>query len=51
MNQSILKLYLEHLLPEITSPGDDGNYGSAAMYDVMILQVRFAWTGGMGPCP
>lgn len=26
-------------MPEITEPGDDGNYGSAAMYDVMILQV------------
>lgn len=39
LNESILKLYLEHLMPEITEPGDDGNYGSAAMYDVMILQV------------
>ncbi|KFM25573.1 Chorismate mutase 1, chloroplastic [Auxenochlorella protothecoides] len=39
LNESILKLYLEHLMPEITEPGDDGNYGSAAMYDVMILQA------------
>jgi chorismate mutase len=27
------------LLPEIAIHGDDGNYGSSAMYDVMILQA------------
>lgn len=32
-------MYLEHLLPEITQAGDDHNYGSSAMYDVMILQA------------
>lgn len=31
--------YIKHLLPEITKAGDDRNYGSAAMYDVMILQA------------
>lgn len=39
VNASILELYLDHLLPEITAPGDDGNYGSAAMNDVIILQA------------
>ena len=39
INDQIMSMYLEHLLPEITQPGDDHNYGSAAMYDVMILQV------------
>ena len=35
----IPRRYVEHLMPEITTPGDDHNYGSAAMLDVMILQV------------
>ncbi|GAB4815345.1 hypothetical protein N2152v2_002391 [Parachlorella kessleri] len=39
INDQIMTMYLEHLLPEITQPGDDHNYGSAAMYDVMILQA------------
>lgn len=39
VNPQILAMYLEHLMLEIAQPGDDGNYGSAAMYDVMILQA------------
>jgi len=39
VNSKILEMYIEHLLPEIADPGDDKNYGSAAMYDVMILQA------------
>lgn len=39
INSQIMDMYLEHLLPEIAQPGDDRNYGSAAMIDVMILQV------------
>lgn len=39
INAAIMDMYLEHLMPEMTQPGDDHNYGSAAMYDVMILQV------------
>ena len=40
INSSIMDMYLEHLLPEITAPGDDHNYGSSAMHDVTVLQVR-----------
>ena len=39
VNPRILAMYLEQLMLEIAQPGDDGNYGSAAMYDVMILQA------------
>ena len=46
VNDRILRLYLEHLLPEIAAPGDDGNYGSAAMNDVIILQARLLCRGG-----
>jgi len=38
INPKIMDMYLEHLLPEITTNGDDRNYGSAAIYNVMILQ-------------
>ena len=34
-----MDMYLGHLLAGITSPGDDNNYGSAAMYDVLCLQA------------
>ena len=40
INDQIMAMYLDHLLPEITQPGDDMNYGSCAMDDVMVLQVR-----------
>ena len=39
VNQPILGMYLDHLLPGITAPGNDNNYGSAAMYDVLCLQA------------
>ncbi|KAK9814496.1 hypothetical protein WJX72_006773 [[Myrmecia] bisecta] len=39
INDQIMDLYLQHLLPGITQPGDDNNYGSAAMYDVLCLQA------------
>jgi chorismate mutase len=39
VNDHIMDMYQNHLLPGITTPGDDGNYGSSAMYDVMILQA------------
>lgn len=39
VNERILDMYIHHLLPEIAIHGDDGNYGSSAMYDVMILQA------------
>ena len=32
-------LYLQELVPGITEPGDDNNYGSAAMQDVLCLQA------------
>jgi chorismate mutase len=39
VNDKIMDMYKDHLLPGIALPGDDGNYGSSAMYDVMILQA------------
>lgn len=41
INPKIMSLYLNHLLPAVTAAGDDGNYGSCAMYDVLALQARF----------
>ena len=40
INDKVMALYLDHLLPGITQPGTDNNYGSSAMYDVLALQVR-----------
>lgn len=39
INRQIMDLYLDTIVPEITQPGDDSNYGSAAMYDVLCLQA------------
>jgi hypothetical protein len=39
INSQILDLYLSTILPGITCDGDDANYGSSAMYDVLLLQV------------
>lgn len=39
INDKIMKMYADQVLPNIVKQGDDGNYGSAAMYDVMILQA------------
>ena len=34
-----MDLYLQELVPGITEPCDDNNYGSAAMQDVLCLQA------------
>ena len=39
INDKVMALYLDNLLPGITQPGTDNNYGSSAMYDVLALQV------------
>lgn len=39
VNERIMDLYLQRLLPGITEPGDDNNYGSSAMGDVLCLQA------------
>ena len=39
INDQVMALYLGNLLPGITQPGTDNNYGSSAMYDVLALQV------------
>ena len=39
LNKQIMDLYLQELMPGITEPGDDNNYGSAAMQDVLCLQA------------
>lgn len=39
INSDIMTMYLEQLLPGITTATDDGNYGSAACYDVLCLQA------------
>lgn len=39
LNSQIMDLYLHELMPGITEPGDDNNYGSAAMQDVLCLQA------------
>ncbi len=39
INDKVMALYLDHLLPGITDSGTDNNYGSSAMYDVLALQV------------
>ena len=40
INDKVMALYMDNLLPGITQPGTDNNYGSSAMYDVLALQVR-----------
>lgn len=39
INDRIMALYLEHILPGISASGQDNNFGSSAMYDVLALQV------------
>eukprot|EP00241_Pyramimonas_parkeae_P006978 CAMPEP_0114256898 /NCGR_PEP_ID=MMETSP0058-20121206/18426_1 /TAXON_ID=36894 /ORGANISM="Pyramimonas parkeae, CCMP726" /LENGTH=336 /DNA_ID=CAMNT_0001371551 /DNA_START=13 /DNA_END=1023 /DNA_ORIENTATION=+ len=39
LNDEILDLYVNTLVPEFTEEGNDNNYGSAAMYDCMCLQA------------
>lgn len=39
INTKIMRVYQSELLPELTAPGDDNNYGSASMLDVSLLQA------------
>ncbi|KAI9090521.1 chorismate mutase [Phlyctochytrium arcticum] len=39
MNPQILEIYIKSIVPIICSPGDDGNYGSAATKDIEALQL------------
>ncbi|XP_024372293.1 chorismate mutase 1, chloroplastic [Physcomitrium patens] len=39
INKSIWSMYLQDLLPKLTVPDDDGNYGSASVCDVLCLQA------------
>jgi chorismate mutase len=39
MNDRILDMYLQFVVPKICDPGDDSNYGSSATKDVEVLQL------------
>ncbi|KAH7315341.1 hypothetical protein KP509_21G045300 [Ceratopteris richardii] len=39
INPDIWKLYFDELLPRFSTEGDDGNYGSTAVCDVICLQA------------
>ncbi|KAG0207994.1 chorismate mutase aro7 [Mortierella sp. GBA30] len=39
VNDKIMENYLKHIVPNITTPGDDLNYGSSATRDVECLQA------------
>lgn len=39
INNAIMTMYLEDLLPKLTVAEDDGNYGSASVCDVQCLQA------------
>ncbi len=39
INDRVRTLYLDHILPNITQSGDDGNYGSSVTHDVWALQA------------
>ncbi|GLC42678.1 hypothetical protein PLESTB_001126400 [Pleodorina starrii] len=39
INDRILRIYVEDILPGLTAPGDDFNYGSTATLDVPCLQA------------
>ena len=39
INDQVMKVYFEELLPRICNDGDDGNYGSAALCDIDVLQA------------
>lgn len=38
VNERILAVYVDHMVPSICEPGDDGQYGSSAVADVACLQ-------------
>ena len=39
VNDRVMRAYLDDILPAIARDGDDGNYGSAATLDVLVLQA------------
>eukprot|EP00200_Dunaliella_tertiolecta_P004138 CAMPEP_0202338072 /NCGR_PEP_ID=MMETSP1126-20121109/496_1 /ASSEMBLY_ACC=CAM_ASM_000457 /TAXON_ID=3047 /ORGANISM="Dunaliella tertiolecta, Strain CCMP1320" /LENGTH=284 /DNA_ID=CAMNT_0048928381 /DNA_START=331 /DNA_END=1185 /DNA_ORIENTATION=- len=39
INDKVMHVYLSEVLPGITTPGDDSNYGSAGVLDVLCLQA------------
>ncbi|KIZ03964.1 hypothetical protein MNEG_3998 [Monoraphidium neglectum] len=39
LNARIMQVYTDEILPAIAEDGDDGNYGSAATLDVLVLQA------------
>lgn len=39
INSTIMDVYINSILSGIAAPGDDGNYGSAATLDVLVLQA------------
>eukprot|EP00898_Chlorokybus_atmophyticus_P000728 jgi/Chlat1/1656/Chrsp127S00090 len=41
INPSIMKLYLEEVLPAISEPGNDFNYGSAATLDALSKRIHY----------
>jgi hypothetical protein len=47
INEKITALYLNHLLPGITQPGVDNNFGSSACYDVLALQASLPMHGSI----
>lgn len=41
LNDRIMQVYLNKIMPGITQISDDNNYGSTAMHDVLCLQVTY----------
>ena len=39
INDKVMSMYFDELLPRICDDGDDGNYGSAALCDINLLQA------------
>jgi chorismate mutase len=39
LNPKLYKIYVEKIVPAITKPGDDQNYGTSATRDVEVLQA------------
>eukprot|EP00798_Chlamydomonas_sp_ICE-L_P014130 gene14130-20089_t len=39
VNDKIIDVYVSHVVPGITKPGDDSNYGSSGILDVICLQA------------
>lgn len=42
INDRVMELYRDSVLPSITDDGDDNNYGSSVLNDAACLQVRRA---------